>query len=436
MGVPLEQALERAGFTLGHFPSSILCSTVGGWVAARSAGQCSGAYGKIEDMVVVARVRHGRGRRRRAPPPDERARPRAARRRQRGDARHRDERAPAPPPGARVARLRRLVLSDHARRLGGDARALPGGPSPRGRAPLRPVRRDARQAGRREGGAAIDAPRGARDAPRSFGGTARCAPSFAARRRSTSCCTRASRRAPWAARCSSSSSRAAARARSTASTRARRLCESMGGVWEGESPARRWLAHRYSVSYRQAPVFAERRLRRHDGGRGALVEASASSTRACGARSASTSSSWRTSATPTPTGAASTSRSSGSADPGSRARARLGRGVRGDVRPRVEGGARRGGRGGRHARRTTTASGARRRRACPRSWAAASTSCARSCARSIPRGILNPGNLVPSASTALARPSRRRAGGSAGSTARASSPASREATDLAAAERA
>ena len=52
MGLPLEKALGRAGLTLGHFPSSILCSTVGGWVAARSAGQCSGAYGKIEDMVA------------------------------------------------------------------------------------------------------------------------------------------------------------------------------------------------------------------------------------------------------------------------------------------------------------------------------------------------------------------------------------------------
>ena len=27
-------------------------------------------------------------------------------------------------------------------------------------------------------------------------------------------------------------------------------------AWEGESPARRWLDHRYAVSYRQAPVFA------------------------------------------------------------------------------------------------------------------------------------------------------------------------------------
>ena len=52
MGLPLEEDLERRGLTLGHFPSSILCSTVGGWVAARSAGQCSGRYGKIEDMVL------------------------------------------------------------------------------------------------------------------------------------------------------------------------------------------------------------------------------------------------------------------------------------------------------------------------------------------------------------------------------------------------
>jgi alkyldihydroxyacetonephosphate synthase len=61
MGVPLERTLGRAGFTLGHFPSSILCSTVGGWVATRSAGQCSGAYGKIEDMVIALECVTGRG---------------------------------------------------------------------------------------------------------------------------------------------------------------------------------------------------------------------------------------------------------------------------------------------------------------------------------------------------------------------------------------
>ena len=61
MGVPLERALGDAGLTLGHFPSSILCSTVGGWLAARSAGQCSGAYGKIEDMVARVECVTGAG---------------------------------------------------------------------------------------------------------------------------------------------------------------------------------------------------------------------------------------------------------------------------------------------------------------------------------------------------------------------------------------
>jgi alkyldihydroxyacetonephosphate synthase len=61
MGTPLEERLGKSGFTLGHFPSSILCSTVGGWVAARSAGQCSGRYGKIEDMVVALECVTGGG---------------------------------------------------------------------------------------------------------------------------------------------------------------------------------------------------------------------------------------------------------------------------------------------------------------------------------------------------------------------------------------
>jgi len=61
MGLPLEEELERRDLTLGHFPSSILCSTVGGWVAARSAGQCSGKYGKIEDMVLALECVTGTG---------------------------------------------------------------------------------------------------------------------------------------------------------------------------------------------------------------------------------------------------------------------------------------------------------------------------------------------------------------------------------------
>jgi alkyldihydroxyacetonephosphate synthase len=61
MGLPLEEELGRRGFTVGHFPSSILCSTVGGWVAARSAGQCSGYYGKIEDIVFALECVTGAG---------------------------------------------------------------------------------------------------------------------------------------------------------------------------------------------------------------------------------------------------------------------------------------------------------------------------------------------------------------------------------------
>lgn len=55
-GEQLERLLNRRGYTLGHFPSSIYCSTVGGWLAARSAGQCSSRYGKIEDMVLAIEV--------------------------------------------------------------------------------------------------------------------------------------------------------------------------------------------------------------------------------------------------------------------------------------------------------------------------------------------------------------------------------------------
>lgn len=61
LGIRLEEDLQARGFTAGHFPSSILCSTVGGWVAARGAGQCSGRYGKIEDMVASLECVVGRG---------------------------------------------------------------------------------------------------------------------------------------------------------------------------------------------------------------------------------------------------------------------------------------------------------------------------------------------------------------------------------------
>jgi alkyldihydroxyacetonephosphate synthase len=62
IGERLERALNAAGLTAGHFPSSIYISTVGGWVAARSAGQLSSRYGKVEDMVLAVEFVDGMGR--------------------------------------------------------------------------------------------------------------------------------------------------------------------------------------------------------------------------------------------------------------------------------------------------------------------------------------------------------------------------------------
>ena len=61
MGEVLERTLNDQGFTLGHFPSSIYMSTLGGWLATRSAGQFSSLYGKIEDMVLSVRAVLGTG---------------------------------------------------------------------------------------------------------------------------------------------------------------------------------------------------------------------------------------------------------------------------------------------------------------------------------------------------------------------------------------
>ena len=61
IGQHLEMELNRKGYTMGHFPSSIYSSTLGGYLAARSAGQLSSKYGKIEDMVMGLEVVLGTG---------------------------------------------------------------------------------------------------------------------------------------------------------------------------------------------------------------------------------------------------------------------------------------------------------------------------------------------------------------------------------------
>src|SRR5580658_799718 len=55
-GPDLEEQLNSYGLTLGHFPDSFLHSTLGGWIATRSAGMQSDKYGKIEDMVIALRM--------------------------------------------------------------------------------------------------------------------------------------------------------------------------------------------------------------------------------------------------------------------------------------------------------------------------------------------------------------------------------------------
>ncbi len=61
VGENFERKLNREGYTVGHFPSSMYCSTVGGWIAARGAGQLSSKYGKAEDRVLALKAVTGKG---------------------------------------------------------------------------------------------------------------------------------------------------------------------------------------------------------------------------------------------------------------------------------------------------------------------------------------------------------------------------------------
>ncbi len=55
-GAILERYLNERGFRMGHIPQSIRTSTLGGYIAHRAAGQFSGLYGKIEDIVMSMEV--------------------------------------------------------------------------------------------------------------------------------------------------------------------------------------------------------------------------------------------------------------------------------------------------------------------------------------------------------------------------------------------
>ncbi len=52
-GPALETFLNEKGYTCGHFPQSFEFSTVGGWIAAKGAGQASTGYGKMEEILLA-----------------------------------------------------------------------------------------------------------------------------------------------------------------------------------------------------------------------------------------------------------------------------------------------------------------------------------------------------------------------------------------------
>lgn len=56
MGPALEQALGRHDLTLRHFPQSFEFSTLGGWIATRSAGSIATLTTRIDDMVESLRM--------------------------------------------------------------------------------------------------------------------------------------------------------------------------------------------------------------------------------------------------------------------------------------------------------------------------------------------------------------------------------------------
>lgn len=60
-GPHLEEKLQAQGLTLGHYPQSFQYSTLGGWIAARGAGQQSNRYGKAEKWLISARLATPKG---------------------------------------------------------------------------------------------------------------------------------------------------------------------------------------------------------------------------------------------------------------------------------------------------------------------------------------------------------------------------------------
>jgi alkyldihydroxyacetonephosphate synthase len=56
VGIDLEEAVNREGYTTGHTPTSLRASNLGGFIATRSGGSMSSLYGKIEDLTLGLKV--------------------------------------------------------------------------------------------------------------------------------------------------------------------------------------------------------------------------------------------------------------------------------------------------------------------------------------------------------------------------------------------
>ncbi|MBS0272882.1 MAG: FAD-binding oxidoreductase [Proteobacteria bacterium] len=60
-GPTLDKALRAQNVVLGHYPQSFEFSTLGGWIAHRGAGQQSSRYGRANDWLVSAKLATPRG---------------------------------------------------------------------------------------------------------------------------------------------------------------------------------------------------------------------------------------------------------------------------------------------------------------------------------------------------------------------------------------
>ncbi|SFR99684.1 alkyldihydroxyacetonephosphate synthase [Microbacterium sp. cf046] len=55
-GPQAEELLNARGYTLGHFPQSYEFASIGGYAATRSSGQASRGYGRFDDLVHALRI--------------------------------------------------------------------------------------------------------------------------------------------------------------------------------------------------------------------------------------------------------------------------------------------------------------------------------------------------------------------------------------------